>query len=153
MRALAILTVFCAASLKTWSFGQSDVDSLKASHRLLAEAVTTANVDLFVKRVHPRALGFFRMSQYSIQFSPRQPLQEMAPTLLADLSLFVSTTLKDVYEVIGETGIVCTTYTRTPTTGMDKKARTEHNRATFVYARSGGSWRLVSWHTSHIPLN
>jgi hypothetical protein len=149
---MAVSVVLGTFSLIGVCFGQSDIDGLKSSHKLLAETVTSANVDLFVRRIDPQALGFFKNSQSVVQFSTRNTVKDMAPSLLAELSAFMSVTMQDKYRVIGDTGIVCSTFSRTPTTGQDKKKRTEYNRATYVYARSQGTWLLVSWHTSNIPL-
>jgi hypothetical protein len=153
MRATAVSMVLGLLTSITVVSGQSDIDSLKASHRLLVEAVATGNIDLFVPRIHPRALGFFKNSQLVVKLSPQKTAADMAPSLLADLSTLVSTAMQDEYRVEGDTGVVCSTFSRTPTTGMDKKKRTEYFRATYVYARHQRNWLLLSWHTSNTPLN
>ena len=101
-------------SLVAPCFGQRDVDSLKAANRILAESVTLANVDLFIQQIHPQALGFFKASQFPVQFTPQNDVRDMAPTLLAELSTFITMTLQDAYRVIGDTGVVCSTFSRTP---------------------------------------
>jgi hypothetical protein len=135
--------------------GQSETDNLKAAHRLLWQAVESANVDLLVQRVHPSALGFFRASQFPIEFSPQKSVRDMAPTLMTDLSPFVTVPHDLKYRVMGNTGVICATLTRTPAAGADKdkkKQGPQYSRATYVYTRSGDSWQLFSWHTSEIPL-
>jgi hypothetical protein len=152
-----ILTlVFLAGLLGSATlFGQSETDNLKAAHRLLWQAVESANVDLLVQRVHPNAFGFFRGSQIPIEFSMEKGVRDLAPSLMADLSPFVTLPHELKYHVIGNTGVICATLTRTPAPGADKdkkKQGPQYTRATYVYTRSGDSWLLFSWHTSEIPL-
>lgn len=131
------------------------MDNLKAAHGLLWQAVESANVELLVQRVHPQALGFFRASQFPIEFSAGKSVRDLAPSLMTDLSPFVSVSHDLKYRVVGNTGVICATLTRTPSAGADKdkkKQGPQYNRATYVYTRSGDSWQLFSWHTSEIPL-
>ena len=151
LSSIFLLTVFGSTTL----YGQSDIDNLKAAHRLLWQAVESANVDLLVQRVHPNALGFFKASQMPIEFSASKSVREMAPSLMVDLSPFVTVAHEVKYSVLGDTGVICATLARTPTAAADKdkkKQGPQYNRATYVYSRSGDSWLLVSWHTSETPL-
>ena len=150
------MSVFLVGVLRSATLlGQSELDNLKAAHMLLWQAVESANVDLLVQRVHPNALGFFRASHFPIEFSAEKSVREMAPSLLTDLSPFVSVPHELKYRVLGDTGVICATLTRTPAAGADKdkkKQGPQYNRATYVYSRSGDSWLLLSWHTSEAPL-
>ena len=155
MRRILTLIFLAGGFGSTTLSGQSETDNLKAAHRLLWQAVESANVGLLAHRVQPNALGFVKGSQFPIEFSVEKSVQAMAPSLMADLSPFVTAPLELKYRVMGNTGVICATLTRTPAAGADKdkkKQGPQYNRATYVYTRSGDSWLLLSWHTSEIPL-
>jgi len=131
-----------------------DEASLQAAHQMLIQAVDKSDVEMLISTVHPRAVAFFRPSQQPVQLTRTNSMRELAPSLLADLAKFSATTYGRVYRVYGDTGVVLATVAMTPVAGMNKKKRTEYDRATYVYNRSSqGKWMLVSWHTSATPLN
>ena len=128
-------------------------DSLKATHEALMQAVTAANADRVAALIHPRALGFFRMSQQVAELEGGESRRAIVETLLRDLGEFTTSqqSLTTRLRVTGETGIVTQTLRREAATGKKKVVR--YLRSTGVYVRSADGWRLMSWHTSDAPMS
>src|SRR5262245_47740352 len=81
---LAATVAVCAAA-STAGQTLSAEDSLKATHETLMRAVTTADAERVAALIHPRALGFFRMSQQVAELEGGSSLQALVETLLRDL--------------------------------------------------------------------
>jgi predicted nucleic acid-binding protein len=130
----------------------SSEDSLKASHETLMQAVTSANVERVAAMVHPSALGFFRTSQHVSELSGSAALAALVQALLKDLGEFVSSqqSLTTRLRVVGDTGVVTQTLTRESV--VDKRKVVRHLRNSGLYVRTSDGWKLLSWHTSDIPL-
>jgi hypothetical protein len=131
--------------------GQSaDERSLQVTHETLVSGVKSGNVVMVQALIHPRALGFFRDSTRLVQLGGEYSAADAVPTLLADLGRFVATPTETVYRVVGTTGVVLMS-----TTFRAKKGEKEPDRyvrATYVYLPDGANWKLMSWHTSDVPL-
>jgi hypothetical protein len=127
-------------------------DSLNVTHEALMQAVTAANADRVAAMVHPRALGFFRMSQQAAELEGASSLRTVVETLLRDLGEFTASQQSRTtrLRVVGDTGIVTQTSMRETVAGRKKTVR--YLRTTGVYVRSADGWRLLSWHTSDVPL-
>lgn len=130
-------------------------EDLKATHRLVAEAARTGNVAFMESVIHPRALGFMRGSQMIVELDSSTGAREIVTPLIVDMSRFLLTPYQTVFRALGDTGVVCTTVVGKPLADdpkTGKKGPDMYNRATYLYARLDGRWRLVSWHSSDIPL-
>lgn len=125
------------------------VASLEAAHALLVQAVDSGNIELVAKSVHPRALGFFRGSQFPVVLTPQHGIREVLPQLLTELSDLIATPYDSEFKVIGQSGIVCSRFVYQK--GGKSRKETMHSRATYVYSRIDERWLLISWHTSDIP--
>jgi ketosteroid isomerase-like protein len=127
-------------------------DSLKATHETLMKAVAAANAERVSALIHPRALGFFRMSQQVAELQGGSSLQVLVETLLRDLGEFTASqqSLTTRLRVVGDTGIVTQTLMREAV--VDGRKVVRYLRTTAVYVRSPDGWRLMSWHTSDAPL-
>jgi hypothetical protein len=116
------------------------------------QAVTAANAERVAALVDPRALGFFRAGVQVVELQGGANLAGLIQGLLTDLGEFttsqqpVTTTIR----VVGDTGIVTQTSRREVI--VKKKKVTLSLRTTGVYIRSADGWKLLSWHTSDIPL-
>ena len=151
---LAIVTIAVLLT-PTGTVNATDEDQLKATHTVFLEGAKTGNLDLLAALIHPQALGFMRESQSVVQLKPTYGALELLPPLLADLSRFMLTPYEKVYRVIGDTGIVCSITRATPVANdpkTKKKGSERFNRATYFYTKVEGGWKLLSWHTSEVPL-
>jgi len=148
-----VLTAALALTAAASTSGQtlSAEDSLKATHQALMEAVIAANTQRVAALVHPQALGFFRTSQRLADLRGGGTLSGMVEGLLRDLGEFTSNvSLSTTLRLVGDTGIVTQTSMREQV--VEKKKVVHSLRTTAVYVRSGDGWKLLSWHTSDIPL-
>jgi len=154
MRFVLAVAVVLAAATSTGSQTLSPEDSLKATHETLMRAVTTVNAERVAALIHPRALGFFRMSQQVAELEGKSALAVFVETLLKDLGEFAVPTsqqsLSTRLRVAGDTGIVTQTLLRESV--IEKKKIVRYLRSTAVYVRSADGWKLISWHTSDSPL-
>ena len=133
----------------------SPEDELKTVHTVFAQAATTGGVQQVAALIHPQALGFMRASQSLVQLKPGGA-SDILPALLADVARFEVTPYDVVFRVVGDSGVVAATHTAVATEKnpkTDKKDPRQYNRATYMYVREGGRWRLLSWHVSGVPLN
>lgn len=121
--------------------------SLELTHRTVADAVRSGNLALLNGLIHPAALGFFQDSQMLVQLRPDFGPQEALGSVVKDLARFVATPYTAEHRVVGSTGVVCIT-----SAIRDPKGRTEYLRVTYVYVLADGNWRLLSWHSSAVPL-
>jgi len=148
---LVLFTLLASAC----SLFAADEDELKAVHKLMVEAAKTGNLQMLESAIHPQALGFMRESQFPIQLKPDYGVRDFLPPFLADLSRFLVTPYESIVRVVGGTGVVCVTNTAVPTAPdpkTKKKGDPRFSRATYIYAKTEGRWKLVSWHTSETPL-
>jgi hypothetical protein len=122
-------------------------DSLKATHELLMQAVTTANVAMVGNIVHPQAFGFFRQSMRLAELKPGVTITDILTPILADLSAFKLTRYDTIVRAMGDTGIVTLA-----TIAESSKKSDRYLRSTYVYIRTEGNWKLLTWHTSDAPV-
>jgi hypothetical protein len=150
-RAVVVLAVAVSLASTPMLSAQSGSGeaSLKAAHQLLVQSVNSGNLALLGNVVHPRALGFFRDSQMLVQLGGSYTTTDVVPAVVADLSRFTTIPYDTVFRVSGDVGVVCmTAYMQTSTVRVEDR----YVRTTYVYARVDGNWRLLSWHSSDIPL-
>jgi len=151
-----ILAVFTILAGPLTVAAQQDLeDDLKTTHRLLVEAAKTGNVAFLESVIHPQALGFMRESQIVVDLTGGSRLREIIPSLLVDMSRFLLTPYETAFRAFGNSGIICSTSAavpQAPDPKTNKKGPARYSRATWLYARLDGRWRLVGWHTSDIPL-
>jgi hypothetical protein len=109
--------------------------------------VKSGNLTLLEGLIHRSALGFFQESQMLVQlrtgFGPREALGPV----VADISSFVTTPYQTEYRVVGDTGVACIS-----AAVKDIKGVTNYLSVTYVYVWADGNWRLLSWHSSRVPL-
>jgi hypothetical protein len=122
-------------------------DSLKATHELLMQAVSTANVTMVANLVHPQAFGFFRESMRLAELKPGVTITDIVTPILKDLSSFKLMRHDTVVRTMGDTGIVTLA-----TIAESSKKSDRYLRSTYVYVRTEGNWKLLSWHTSDAPV-
>jgi hypothetical protein len=79
-------------------------------------------------------------------------LAALVQALLKDLGEFVSSqqSLTTRLRVVGDSGVVTQTLTRESV--VDKRKVVRHLRNSGLYVRTSDGWKLLSWHTSDIPL-
>jgi hypothetical protein len=142
------LSMMVALSVGSVSFAQtlSPDESLKATHELLMQAVKTANVAMVTSVVHPAAFGFFRDSQKLAELKPGVTVADIIAPILSDLSVFTLSRADTQFRRLGDIGIVAVS-----TVAESKKKSDRALRSTYVYIRSGDTWKLWSWHTSDFP--
>jgi ketosteroid isomerase-like protein len=121
-------------------------DSLKATHELLMQAVKSANVAMVTSVVHPKAFGFFRDSQRIAELKEGVTVADVVAPILTDLSVFTLTRADTQIRRLGDIGIVAVS-----TIAESKKKSDRSLRSTYVYVRTGDTWKLWSWHTSDFP--
>lgn len=125
--------------------------SLKLAHEAMISSMTTGNMPLLQATIHPRALGFFRESQFPVQIRPDFTAADALPSVIAELGRFVAMPMTDsVYRVVGQAGIVCMASALQPQKGEKEIPR--YLRGTYVYVFEDGNWKLISWHGSDTPL-
>jgi hypothetical protein len=125
-----------------------DEQSLKVAHDTVMSAVKSANLTVLQALIHPRALGFYRDSQFPVEIRSDYTAADALPSVLTDLSRFVSVPTSSVYRVVGQVGVVC----MTASLQMKKGSKDRYSRGTYVYISEGGNWKLLSWHGSDTPL-
>ena len=130
--------------------GAADEPSLKLTHETVIKSVTSANLTTLQAIVHPRAAGFFKDSQQLVQLGGTVTANDVLPTLISDLSRFVSIPTDTEYRVIGPAGIVNLTAVLRAKKG--EKQGDRFVRGTYIYLFENGAWKLVSWHGSDTPL-
>lgn len=151
-KAVSIVSIVVVLLSLSVSAQQSDVESLKIVHGSLTDLVASGDSALLESLVHPEAMGFFRDSQLPVSLSSRLTITDIAPALLNELSKFNRSTYDTMYRVIGDTGIVCARGAMVPVKLSGRKANTVYDRVTYIYSRINGNWRLVSWHSSDMPV-
>ena len=122
--------------------------SLKVAHDTVMSAVKSANLTVLQALIHPRALGFYRDSQFPVEIRSDYTAADALPSVLTDLSRFVTVPTSSVYRVVGQVGVVC----MTASLQVKKGSKDRYNRGTYVYISEGGNWKLLSWHGSDTPL-
>ena len=125
-------------------------ESLKLAHQLLLSGISTGNPAVVEPLLSRDGIGFFRDAQAIAQLGGAYGVHEALPSVLADLARFSMATYDVVYRVTGTTGVVCMAGRMTPRKGEKGTAR--YLRSTWVYAYVDGLWRLVSWHSSDVPV-
>ena len=130
--------------------GAPTEDSLKLAHQTLMSAISSGNPAMMKPVLHRNGVGFLRDSQMIVQLGGSFGPEEAIPLVLADLGRFSSATYESVFRVVGTTGVVCVAINFQPKKG--EKAPPRFVRGTWTYAYLDGAWRLLSWHSSDIPL-
>lgn len=130
--------------------GKATEDSLKLAHQTMLSAITSGNPAMMESVLHRSGVGFFRDSQAIVQLGGSYSPKEAVPDVLADLGRFTMATYDAVYRVSGSTGVVCMAAFFQPKKGEQGPQR--YIRSTWTYADVDGTWRLLSWHSSDIPL-
>jgi hypothetical protein len=125
-------------------------DSLRLAHQTLISAITSGNPAMLEPVLYRSGVGFFRDSQMIVQLGGSFGAQEAIPSVLADLGRFTMATYDTVYRVAGTAGVVCMAANFQPKQG--EKGPPRYVRSTYLYAHLDGTWRLLSWHSSDIPL-
>jgi len=150
-RVLVLCVIAVSASVPTL-VAQSvpTEDSLKLAHQTLMSAITSGNPAMLEPILHRNGVGFFRDSQMIVQLGGGYGAQEAIPSVLADLGRFTMSAYDTVYRVTATTGVVCMATTLQPKKG--EKGQPRYIRSTWIYANLDGAWRLLSWHSSDIPL-
>jgi nucleotide-binding universal stress UspA family protein len=143
--ALSLVVVLAGGSAASAQTMTPD-ESLKATHELLMQAVKSANVAMVTSVVHPQAFGFFRDSQRLAELKPGVTVADVVAPILTDLSAFTLTRSDTQFRRMGDIGIVAVA-----TIAESKKKSDRNLRSTYVYLRSGDTWKLWSWHTSDLP--
>jgi hypothetical protein len=146
LTALALLIVVVLAGASASAQTMSADESLKATHELLMQAVKSANVAMVTTVVHPQAFGFFRDSQKLAELKPGVTVADVVAPILSDLSVFTLTRADTQFRRLGDLGIVAVS-----TIAESKKKSDRALRSTYVYVRTGDTWKLWSWHTSDFP--
>jgi len=147
-----ILAIMVAAESVAPGLAQSGLDeqSLKTAHETMIGSVKTANLTVLQAMIHPRALGFYRESQFPVQIRSDYSAADAVPSVITDIGRFMTVPTDTVYRVVGPVGVVCMTSSLQPKKGEKQPPR--YQRGTYVYVAEGGSWKLVSWHGSDTPL-
>ncbi len=150
-RMFALTLVAALASVPVLS-AQSAVteQSLKTAHEALMAALKSGNLAMAQGLIHPRALGFYKDSQMLVQLRSDYRAADALPAVLADLGRFAIVAYDTSYRAIGNTGVVCMATNMQANRG--EKAKDRFIRSTYVYVNADGNWRLLSWHSSDIPL-
>ena len=125
-------------------------DRLKLTHQTLMSAITSGNPAMVEAVIHRNGVGFFRDSQMIVQVGGSYGPKEAIPDVLAALGRFTMAAYDTAYQVAGSTGVVCMAMNFQPKKG--EKGPPRYIRSTWVYADVDGAWRLLSWHSSDIPL-
>jgi len=147
---VACALVVLAAPSVLWAQDSPPEDRLKLTHQTLLSAISTGNPALLEPVLHQRGVGFFRDSQLIVQLGGGYGPKEAIPDVLADLGRFTMATYDTVYRVAGSTGVVSMAMVFQPKKG--EKGPPRYIRSTWTYADVDGMWRLLSWHSSDIPL-
>ena len=145
-----ILAMALAAGPLVRAQSAATEQSLKATNEALLAAIKSGNIEMAQALIHPRAVGFFRESQRIAELSAGYTAADALPSVLADIGRFNAVTYSATYRVIGDTGVVC--MANNMQAKKWEKAGDRFTRSTYVYVSVNGSWRLLSWHTSDIPL-
>jgi len=125
-------------------------DSLKLAHQAVMSAITSGNPAMLEPVLHRNAIGFFRDGQMIAQVGGGYSTKDAVPAVLADLGRFSMTEYDAVYRVAATSGVVCMGTRFQPKKG--EKGQPRYIRSTWVYANLDGAWRLLSWHSSDVPL-
>jgi len=125
-------------------------DGLKLAHQTMVSAISSGNPAMLEPLLLRNGVGFFRDSQMIAQLGGDYGPKEAIPDVLAELGRFTIAAYDTVYRVAGSTGVVCMAMNVQPRKG--EKGPPRYIRSTWVYAEIDGAWRLLSWHTSDIPL-
>jgi hypothetical protein len=143
-----VLLLLLSSSL----LGATAEDELKAAHGVVERAVDTGNINLLESVIHPQALGFFRVSQIPVLLTRTYTVRDAVPSVLEDLSNYSNIPYENKFRVVGNTGIVCTTNFQQPRKKSVRGPKKMYTRTTAVYTKTASGWKLLSWHTSDIPL-
>ena len=125
----------------------SSEESLRLAHETVVNAVRTGNLAILGGLIHRKAMGFFEDSQMLARLRPGSSPQELLAPVVADIGKFASTPVDADYRVVGDTGVVCLT-----AAVKDPKGSTQYLRVSYVYVLVDDNWRLLSWHSSQVPL-
>lgn len=153
LKRIVILVLIALSGIVLLGIAQSNPTkaNLQLAHESLISAITSGNLTLAQAMIHPNALGFFRESQRFVELRADYGAADALPSVIEDISQFNGYTFDVSYRVVGNTGIVC--MANILEAKKWSKAKDRHTRSTYVYVNVGGNWKLLSWHTSSIPLN
>lgn len=143
LAALAVLTLGPPSRAQT----PASEESLQVAHDTVVNAVKTGNLAMLTGLIHRKAMGFFEDGQMLARLRPGSSPQELLSPVVADVSKFASSPVETDYRVVGDTGVVCIT-----AAVKDPKSSTQYLRVSYVYVFVEGNWRLLSWHSSQVPL-
>ena len=79
------------------------------------------------------------------EYGPKKAIPACSPTWALTVAAYDT-----VYRVVGSTGVVCMAMNFQPKKG--EKGPPRFIRSTWMYAEVDGAWRLLSWHSSDLPL-
>ena len=127
---------------------QENLESLKAVHASLTDAVRIGDLEAIARMVHPNSIGFFRQSQFPVRLDIRHTVRDVMPSLLASLSELISASPETEYKVYNTTGVVCEKWVVQERIGRSDRNVTR--RSTYTYSKLGQRWYLVSWHDSGV---
>ena len=114
---ISLLMALSVVTLIPISAVAADVDGLRAAHALVLKTVESGDITDLEKRVHPRAIGFFRAGQRAVSFS-----RAVAEFAMTDLQAFSATTYGSEYRVVGTSGVVCSVVRLAPERSTSSKA-------------------------------
>jgi hypothetical protein len=149
-RLLALISLFTLTLAIPMAPAQTGAteQSLRTAHETLMGALKSGNLVMVQALIHPQALGFFRDGQRLAQLGGSYGAAEALPAVLTDLGQFQVVPYEATYRVSESTGIVCLSASMQ----AKEKSKSRVIRATYVYVVTGGNWKLLSWHTSDVPL-
>lgn len=147
---LLLVVAFVATPATIPAQSGSPEASLKLAHKTLVAAINSGNPSMLEPALYRNGVGFFKDSQMIVQLGGGYGASEAIPAVLEDLGRFSMEAYEEVYRVVESTGVVCMATTLEPKKGA--KGQPRFIRSTWIYANLNGTWRLVAWHSSDIPL-
>jgi ketosteroid isomerase-like protein len=133
------------------TFG-ADVDDLKAAHLAFMQALNAKDVDGILAFFHEKAVGFMGDNAFPDDYGQitREQLRQGLALAMSRIETISSIPHNFQYRVVGNTGIAWG-HGRAQVKPKDGPLRTDNNRLTFTFIKSGGKWLLLSWHISVMP--
>ena len=151
MKSSILLMTTIAILVTAPALRADDAADLEAAVEKAIQAWESGDVAAILDSYHGDAVGFYATSAFpaDVKATGKDQVRKNLENFFANNDI-VSITPRNHYRIIGDVGVAWGHGTLV-VKPKDGPARTRHNRRTGTYIKSGGKWRLASWHASAIP--
>lgn len=149
IRLVAVLALILAFGALAQASPPGDLEEAFDS---FLNAISNKDLKAFTEAWHPEAVVFTRNQPFPMDLKEltQDGWSELFKDVFARLDMISYKAVNVNAREIGDTGIVWGS-TYLVLKGSDGTSRSDTGTLTAVFLKSGGKWKLISWHDSHLP--